>query len=334
MTSRMMRISAAAMALTTAVALAACSSDDDDDDTSSSSSSSESTATDSFPVSVDTKFGEVEIEEQPQKVVALGWGDAEIATELGVQPVGVSDWLDFGDDGLSPWAEASYDEAPELLGTMELDYEKIAALEPDLIINVRSDGSEDTYKKLSAVAPTVSAPEGADNWTTPWDTQVEMISTALGESQKGEDLVTSVNDRITEVRDAHPEWSEKTGTVLAKTSEEWGAYVTGDARADLLADIGFQPNQEIADLAGDTFYVSLSEENIDKADSDVVIGFPIMLSADELTKDTAWNSLTAVKEGHAVVADDELANAISLGTPASMLHALDLLVPQLEDATE
>jgi iron complex transport system substrate-binding protein len=59
-----------------------------------------------------------------------------------------------------------------------------------------------------------------------------------------------------------------------------------------------------------------------------------MLSADELTKDTAWNSLTAVKEGHAVVADDELANAISLGTPASMLHALDLLVPQLEDATE
>ena len=182
MTSRMMRISAAAMALTTAVALAACSSDDDDD-TSSSSSSSGSTATDSFPVSVDTKFGEVEVKEQPQKVVAIGWGDAEIATELGVQPVGVSDWLDFGDDGLSPWAEASYDEAPELLGTMELDYEKIAALEPDLIINVRSDGSEDTYKKLSAVAPTVSAPEGADNWMTPWDTQVEMISTALGESQ-------------------------------------------------------------------------------------------------------------------------------------------------------
>ncbi|WP_417288849.1 iron-siderophore ABC transporter substrate-binding protein [Corynebacterium variabile] len=334
MTSRMMRISAAAMALTTAVALAACSSDDDDD-TSSSSSSSGSTATDSFPVSVDTKFGEVEVKEQPQKVVALGWGDAEIATELGVQPVGAVDWLGFGGDGLSPWAEASYDEAPEIIDSQELDFEKIAALDPDLILDVRDTGDEDTYNKLSAVAPTVAVPEDADGFTTTWDKQVEMISTALGESQKGEDLVTEVNDRITEIKDAHPEWSEKTGTVLAKTSVEWAAYSAGDARADLLQGLGFQPNKEISDLTKPgEFYVSLSEENADKADSDVVVGFPIMLTADELTNDKTWKRLTAVKDGHAVVADEDLANAISLGTPASMLHALDLLVPQLEDATE
>lgn len=335
MTSRALRIAAASLAAATAISLAACSSDDDSSDSSGSSSDagSSSTATDSFPVSVDTKFGEVEIKEQPQKVVALGWGDAEIATELGVQPVGVSDWLDFGGDGLSPWAGASYDESPEQLGTMELDYEKIAALEPDLILDTRANGDQGTYDKLSAIAPTVGVPEGADSWTTPWDTQTEMIATALGEKQKGTDLVDSVNDRLAEVKDAHPQWADKTATVLAKTSEEWGAYVAGDARADLLTSLGFQANPDVTALAKDSFYVSLSEENVDKADSDVLVGFPIMIDASELTGDSAWTNLTAVKDGHAVVADSDLADAISLGTPASMLHALDLLVPQLEDAT-
>ncbi|WP_297009418.1 iron-siderophore ABC transporter substrate-binding protein [uncultured Corynebacterium sp.] len=335
MTSRIRRVSAAALALATAVSLAACSSDDDDDDTSSSSSSgSAGSATDSFPVSIDTKFGEVEIPEARTTVVALGWGDAEIATELGVQPVGVSDWLDFGDDGLSPWAEASYDDAPEQIGTLEPDFEKIAALEPDLILNVRAAGDEETYDKLSAIAPTVSGPEGSENWVIPWNEQTETISTALGESAKGEELVTSVDDKIADVKDAHPEWSEETATVLTKTATEWGAYVTGDARADLLAALGFQSNQTIQDQAKDTFYVTLSEENVDQADSDVVVGFPVMVSADDLANDPAWKGLTAVQDGRAFVTDEEVGAAISLGTPASMLHALDLLVPLLEDATK
>ncbi|MDN5635915.1 MAG: iron-siderophore ABC transporter substrate-binding protein, partial [Brevibacterium sp.] len=41
-------------------------------------------------ISVDTKFGSVEVPQDPQKVVALGWGDAETALALGVQPVGAS----------------------------------------------------------------------------------------------------------------------------------------------------------------------------------------------------------------------------------------------------
>jgi iron complex transport system substrate-binding protein len=37
--------------------------------------------------------------------VALGWSDAETALALGVQPVGASDWLAFGGEGVGPWAE-------------------------------------------------------------------------------------------------------------------------------------------------------------------------------------------------------------------------------------
>jgi iron complex transport system substrate-binding protein len=325
------RAAAAALALATAVSLAACSSDDSD---SSDSSAASSSATDSFPVSVQTKFGDVEIKEQPTKVVALGWGDAEIATELGVQPVGATDWLGFGGEGLSPWATAKYDKAPEILDTQTIDYEKIAKLDPDLILDVRDSGDGDTNKRLSEIAPTVSVPKDADGFTTTWDKQVEMISTALGEKAKGDQLVSQVNDKITEVEDAHPQWADKSATVLAKTSVEWGAYVRGDARADLVSALGFKPNEEITKLVKPgEFYVSLSAENLTKADSDVVIGFPIG-DVGAIADDAQWKTLTAVKDGHAIVTDKELSNAISLGTPAAMLHALDLLTPKLEDATK
>ena len=49
---------------------------------------------------VETKFGEVEVPEAAQRIVALGWGDAETALALGVQPVGASDWLAFGGEGV------------------------------------------------------------------------------------------------------------------------------------------------------------------------------------------------------------------------------------------
>lgn len=88
--------------------------------------------------SVDTKFGSVEVPADPQKVVALGWGDAETALALGVQPVGASDWVEFGGKGVGPWAEDLYDEDPEIIATMEPDYEAIAALEPDLILDTNS----------------------------------------------------------------------------------------------------------------------------------------------------------------------------------------------------
>jgi ABC-type Fe3+-hydroxamate transport system substrate-binding protein len=64
-------------------------------------------------------------------VVALGWSDAETALALGVQPVGASDWLGFGGEGVGPWAAGRYDEAPQIIDTLEPSLEAIAALKPD-----------------------------------------------------------------------------------------------------------------------------------------------------------------------------------------------------------
>ena len=111
-----------------------------------------------YPVTIDTAFGEITIEEEPERVVALGWSDAETALALGVQPVGASDWLAVGgDDGLGDWVERGYDEPPVLIETLEPSFEEIAALEPDLILGTRSSGEEDRYELLSQIARPRSA---------------------------------------------------------------------------------------------------------------------------------------------------------------------------------
>ena len=228
-----------------------------------------------FPATVETMFGAVTIEEEPTTVVAIGWGDAETALALGVQPVGASDWLAFGGDGVGPWAEGLYDAPPEQLGTLELNFEAIAALEPDLILNTRSDGSQETYDTLSAIAPTVGPPPDVALYSTTWRQQMEMVSAALGKQAEGAALIEEVDAAFADAAAANPEFAGKTVAVGALYGEGYGAYVRGDGRVDFMESLGFVNKPEIQELAGNTFFVEVSNERLDLLDADLTVMFPI-----------------------------------------------------------
>ncbi len=324
---------AAAVAVAT-LALAGCSADTDSDDAAGGASGRSG----AFPVSIDTKFGEVTVEKKPTRVVALGWGDAEAALALGVQPVGASDWLAFGDDadGVGPWAQGLYDQAPEIIGTLEPSYEAIAALEPDVILDTKSSGDQERYDRLSSIAPTVGVPEGGDSYLTDFEDQMELVSKALGEEAEGERLVDENEKAVEAVADAHPEWKGKTITAATKTSEGWGAYVEDSERVEQLEALGFEQNPAISALKPNAggFSVSISSEQLDQIDADVIVAFPIYIDTTEITDDPQWKALSAVQDGHAVVIDGDVAAAYSLGSALSRQYALDQLVPLLEGATK
>ncbi|MGO3152966.1 MAG: iron-siderophore ABC transporter substrate-binding protein [Galactobacter sp.] len=321
-----------ALAVVAALALTGCSGSDKDDDAGSGSAAAGSG---SFPQTIETAFGDVTIESRPKRVVALGWGDAEVALELGVQPVGASDWLAFGDDGVGPWAEGEYDNAPTIIDTLKPNYEEIGKLEPDLILDVKSSGDKKRYEKLKQITPNVIAiPEGSENYLTEMDQQVDSISKALGVPDKGEELLKNVDDAYAKVADEHPEWKAKTVTAATKTSEGWGAYIEGGSRLDTLKKLGLKQNPTIAGLPVDEsgFSVKISSENLDQMEADLIVAFPIYIDTKEITDDSQWKKLKAVKEGHTVVIDGDVSSAYSLGTPGASMYALDKLTPMLEKA--
>lgn len=287
-----------------------------------------------FPQTVDTAFGEVTVQEQPQRIVALGWADAETALALGYQPVGASDWLAFGGDGVGPWAEGAYDRSPEIIATLEPSYEAIAALDPDLILDVRSSGDPARYQRLSEIAPTVGIPEGGQSYLTTQVQQVEMISTALGVPEQGDALMAEIDDAYAAVAAAHPEWQGKTATAVAKTSEGWGAYIQGSNRVETLQRFGFVQNPAIEAIPVNSggFSVSLSSEQLDVIDADLVMAFPIYLEATAITDDPQWQQIPAVQQGRDVVMSGDISAAYSLGSPQAARYTLENLPPLIEKA--
>lgn len=283
-----------------------------------------------FPATVSTKFGEVTIDVKPQRVVALGWGDAETALALGVQPVGASDWLAFGGQGVGPWAKGLYSSDPKIIGTLEPSFEEIAALAPDLILDVKSSGDQARYDKLTKIAPTVGVPQGGDSYLTNVDQQTTMIATALGGPEEGKKLLADVDGTFAAAAAAHPEFKGKTSTIAAYTSEGWGAYISDVDRSKFLYKLGFVPNPPIEALKPEGFTVPISAEQLDLLDSDLLVVQPIGKTAADVRAVKLFGSIPAVEQGRYVILDDpDIAKAFSLNSPLSIKYAVDAVAPLL-----
>lgn len=322
-----LRVFAVVMVLLTGV-LTGCTKSSSSDP----STSSDQSAAGSFPATVHTYFGDVTIESAPQRIVALGWGDAETVLSLGYQPVGASDWLGFGGEGIGPWVKDGYTNSPTILGTTELSYEQIGALHPDLILDVKSSGDRERHDRLAQIATTVGVPDGDSlNYLTS-STQLETIATALGVPEKGKQIQNELDTAIAGA--AKAEWKGKTVSVATLTSTGWGAYIDGDSRLELLKELGFTQNPKIAALpvAGTGFSVELSSEQLSSLDADLVVAFPIYVETKQLTDDPAWRTVPAVSSGHDVVVDGDLSKAFSLGTSEAMIYVVQNLSPKISEA--
>ncbi|MFT7835507.1 iron-siderophore ABC transporter substrate-binding protein [Saccharothrix sp. BKS2] len=295
-----------------ALLLAACGGGGDDGENPESGQGAAPGA-----VTVDTRFGPVTVEEPPTRVVALGWSDAETALALGVQPVGASDWLGFGGKGVGPWAEGLYRQAPQLLGTTEIDYEAVAALQPDLILNTRSDNDQAKYETLAKIAPTIGAPKDVIQYGTTWEQQVELVSKALFKEDEGRKIISDLQAKFADNR----KFDGKTTVVGAYFDGKFGAYVSGDARTDFMRAIGFTPRREVEELASGSFYVDISAERLDLLAADLTVLFPIGGDA------SALKGNPLVPEKALVLEDKALVNAFSSGSSLGTAYALDNAVP-------
>lgn len=316
------------LVLIVAIGLAGCSSNTNEEPAAKPSNETESFAS----KTIETKFGNIEIKEEPKRVVALGWGDAETALSLGVEPVGASDWLAFGGEGVGPWLQGAYTTAPTIIGTMEPDYEQIASLEPDLILDVRSSGDEERYNRLAEIAPTIGVPNGGDGYLTTSEQQVEIIAKALGKESEGEQLLQKIDAAFDKAKEAYPQFSNKNVAVAAYTSEGWGAYVTGDARVDFMTKLGFANKEEIEGQANGAFYIPIADEKLELLDADITVVIPIWVDTKEITNNALYQKIPSVSEGRSVIIEGDYSNAFSMGTAPALLWAIEQLPAMFDKA--
>ncbi|RBY81021.1 iron-siderophore ABC transporter substrate-binding protein [Blastococcus sp. TF02A-26] len=318
--------------LSLSLVLSGCSSDDDNDGDSAGSSSSEGSS--AFPVTIEHAYGETEIPEEPTRVVSLGYTEQDAILAFGVVPVAVRYAFGPEDDVFFPWAdEAAGDAEPEILDRTEVSAEQIAALDPDLIMAVTAGLTEAEYDTLSGIAPVVVQPEEYPAFGTPWQDQTLITGRALGQEERAEELVAEVEAQFEEARAAHPELEGKTVTLSGVAYEgEYPFHSSTDTRTQFFLDFGMVVAPQLDEIAGDEFYGTVSQEQADLLDADVLLW---QSGSDEeraqIEGDPILNSIPAVAEGRALFVEGSDYDALQFASALSLPYLLESLVPKISE---
>lgn len=287
-----------------------------------------------FPVTVVTKFGEIEVPAAPQRVVSVGYTDQDYLLALGVVPVGIREWYGEQPYATWPWAQDELGDAtPEVLAADALNFEAIAGLEPDLIIAVGAGLTPEEYASLSVIAPTITAGPDSPQWGIPWRDGFLQVAAAVGKTADAEAIVAGIDAKFEAARTDHPEFAGLTGAVAFWWQDQPGAYATADPRSEFLVDLGFVIPAAFDELAGDSFYTSFSAEQIELLDVDVLVW--VAASDTELApieESPLLDTLAVRQEGREVMPDETTVAAFSFNTPLSVDYLFEHLVPQLADA--
>ncbi len=228
----------------------------------------------SFPVDIRHALGTTRIEAEPKRIVTLGWNGEDAVLALGRVPVGMHRYGLF-ERGILPWNEAYLKgQAPELLQSGALDYEAIAALEPDVILAIKTGTNEIEWQRLSSIAPTVvyaSAP-----WKADWREQMVLTGLALGEPQKAHDLIKAAERQLSDLAAAHPDIKGKTFVFGSYFPGEGtlGVYFARDPRVRELVAMGLRLAPGVGALMEtepDANGIGVSLEELDRFDADVLI---------------------------------------------------------------
>lgn len=289
----------------------------------------------SFPVTVPHTFGETVVAEEPERVVVVGLTEQDTLLRLGVVPVAVTEWYGEKPFATWPWAEELLGAAePEVLSISDgFELERIAALEPDLIIGTNAGLMQKDYDLLSQIAPTVQSVEGSTRYFSSWQDQTLQIARALGREEDGQALVEDVEAKYAAVATAHPEWEGLTATFSQGGPYDGQLYVyPAGLSTDFLTDLGFTMTTGLEGYAPEEgAQAEISAENVGLIDADVVVfATENEEMFDELQEFGTIATLPAVAGNRAVYTDEILAGAIYFDTPLSLEYALDRLTPMLE----
>ena len=296
-----------------------------------------------YPVTIEHALGTTVLNAKPERVVSVNWANHEVPLALGVVPLGMA-FADFGDDdgdGLLPWVEEKLEElgaeTPVLFDEGDgIDFEAVAALDPDVILAAYSGLDQQTYDTLSEIAPVVAYPESA--WSTDWRDMIRLNSLGMGMAEEGEQLITDLEAEIAAVAAEYPVLQGKPAmfiTHLDTTNLSTVQFYTDkDTRVQFFEDLGLQMPQSVVEAsAGDSYSGEVSAENIDVFDDvKLLVTYGGQELIDALNADPLTSKMPAVASGSIVALGSDPLGTAANPTPLAISWVLRDYVKLLADA--
>lgn len=163
------------------------------------------------------KLGTTKVTVKPERVVVLDIGAVETFDELGLKFVGLPK------NSLPPYLEKyKNDKSIENVGTVkEINFEKIHALNPDLIII--STRLETSYDELSKIAPTLFYDIDPLNYISTFEANTRMVGKLYGLEDDVEEKLQEIRYKIDEVKNGLENFDEK-GLVVLFNNGNFSAF--------------------------------------------------------------------------------------------------------------
>ena len=287
-----------------------------------------------YPIKIQHAFGTTIINQKPVRVATVAWANHEVPLALGVVPVGFAA-AKFGDDdgdGVLPWVkarlEALGEQTPILFDEGDgIDFEAVAATQPDVILAAYSGLSRSDYETLSMIAPVVAYPNTP--WSTDWRSMIRINSTGMGMAKQGEELIASIEQEIASRAAQYSELKGKSAmfiTHLDPTDLSVIHFYTGnDTRVKFFSDLNLVSSQSIRDLSRSGQFSG--EASIEQIDAFNDVDIFVTYGGEELLKPLSHNPLMskmkAVKHGSIVMLGSGPLATAANPTPLSISWVLD-----------
>jgi iron complex transport system substrate-binding protein len=257
---------------------------------------------------VEHAMGTTEIKGTPERVVILTNEGTEALLSLEVKPVGaVQSWS--GD----PWYDHIKEDMTgvEAVGTeTEVNLEKIAALNPDLIIGNKVR-QEAIYEQLNAIAPTVFS----ETLKGAWKDNFKIYAKTLNLEDKGNEVLSDFDAHVEQVKESLGDKVKQEVSVVRFNAGQTRLYYKDSFSGVIFEQLGFKrvEQQEKLFPEDDKFAIEIGKEVIPEIDADSIFYFTYsdeeaLAVEKEWTNDPLWKNLNAVKEGNVHNVDEVIWN--------------------------
>jgi iron complex transport system substrate-binding protein len=288
-------------------------------------------------VTVKHKFGQTTVASPPKRVVSAGFTEQDDLLAVGAVPIAVTNW--WGDEpfGVWPWAQPKLGTAqPVVLSLADgLQFDQIAALKPDLIVATNAGVDQDSYRRLSAIAPTIPQ-SGDDAFFEPWKVQAGAIGLAVFSADQMNSLIGGVDNKFSDVAKANQQFKGKKVLLLQGAFYQDNVVATLPGwRTEFLTQMGLVVPDTVEQFAVDDHRAFVPRDQLPTVlnGADALI-WTTESEADQATlaNDPAIKQLDATAANRNIFTGKDLAGAIAFSSPLSLPVVADQLPPLLSKA--
>jgi iron complex transport system substrate-binding protein len=246
----------------------------------------------------------------------------------------VTNWLGDQPSAVWPWAQPKLGDAkPAVLNSDNgIQVDAIAALKPDLIVAVNAGLDAETYKKLSAIAPTI-AQSGGDAFFEPWKDQATTVAAAVFKKDDMGRVIDAVEAKFAAVAQANPSFKDRTAVLLdGRFTADTVTASVGGWRTEFLSAMGLAVPDSIKGLKAADGRATITRAALASAVDSADVLIWCADSDDEvaaLRADPTVAGLRATALKRNVFTPAELSAAIAFASPLSYPLVADQLPPLL-----